>query len=243
MEEKRTDPREMIACNIAAMLQNGDFVNLGIGIPTLTSKYVPEDVTVLLHGENGYVGQDKVLQQWGQIDPDWPREHCSAKGDWKEGHVDLASAGGDYISLLPGGFVVDSAMSFALARGGHLDVTVLGGLQVDVKGNLANWVVPGGRMTGMGGAMDLVAGAKKVIVAMEHCAKDGSPKLVEECTMPLTGKTCVDTVVTEKAVIRVTEDGFLVTAMAPGVTKEELTEKTAAPLAFAEDMAIMRLPE
>ena len=235
--------RQIIACNIEKLLNNGDFVNLGVGIPTMVGNYVAEGKTLFLHGENGYFGQDQVLG--GFLAPGikaWAAEHCAEKGDWREGHTDLISASGEYINLIPGSACFDSSMSFALARGGCLDVTVLGGLQVDAKGNLANWMVPGGRMNGMGGAMDLVAGAKKVIIAMEHCSKQGDFKLLEECTMPLTGVHCVDTVVTEFAVIDIEDGKFVVKAMAPGITREELQAKTGAPLYYAEEVGEMEIP-
>lgn len=174
------DARMIIAKNIADMLKNGDFVNLGIGIPTMVSKFIDPKKTVLLHGENGSIGQDGLIT--GNRDEIYKFEltYGRENGDWQRGHRDLCNAGCDYITLLPGGCCFDSAMSFIMARGGHLDATVLGGLQVDTEGNLANWMVPGKRVNGMGGAMDLVCGAKRVIVAMEHTSKDGEAQAAQK---------------------------------------------------------------
>ena len=236
------DPRLVIAKNIAEMLNDGDFVNLGIGIPTMVSKFIPEGKTVLLHGENGTIGQDGVIA--GDRDEIYEFEltHGRENGDWQTGHRDLCNAGCDYITLIPGACCFDSSISFAMARGGHLDATILGGLQVDAEGNLANWMVPGKRANGMGGAMDLVSGAKKVIVAMEHTSKDGEHKLLEKCTFPLTAAKCVSTVVTELCVIDCIDGKFVVKAIMPGVTREELQGKTGATLYFAEDVKEMLLP-
>lgn len=233
------DKREVIAKNIARMLQDGDFVNLGIGIPTLVSKYLSKDVTVLLHGENGCIGQDKIVQVSVDDEIEWQKENAGEKGDWKKGHKDLCNASCEYITLIPGGCCFDSSISFAMARGGHLDATILGGLQVDEKGNLANWIVPGKRITGMGGAMDLVNGAKKVIVAMEHCTKSGEPKIRKECSLPLTALACVDFIVTELCVIECREEKLFVKAMAPDISREELQKKTEARLYFADTIEKM----
>lgn len=240
--------REIIARNIADMLYDGDVVNLGVGIPTMVGNYIPEDITILLHSENGCIGMGKEIPDpWDYTDRDsvirWMDEHKGEKSDWRTGHKDLNNASDVLITLNPGACCFDTALSFAIARGGHLDVTVLGGLQVDLDANLANWTVPGKKLNGMGGAMDLVSGAKKVIVAMEHCSKDGAPKLMKKCTMPLTAVNCVDTVVTDLCVIQCGDGKMTVTAMAPGVTKEELQAKTEAPLTFAEDIQLMKMPE
>lgn len=237
------DARLIIAKNIADMLENGDFVNLGIGIPTMVSKFIDPEKTVLLHGENGSIGQDGVIA--GDRDEIYEFELANGRenGSWKSGHRDLCNAGCDYITLIPGGSCFDSAMSFMMARGGHLDATVLGGLQVDIEGNLANRMVPGKRANGMGGAMDLVSGAKRVIIAMEHTSKDGEHKLLQKCTFPLTAAKCVDTIVTELCIIDCTDGKFVVRAMAPGITREELQEKTGAPLTFSEKIAEMKIPE
>lgn len=240
--------RDMIARNIADMLQDGDVVNLGVGIPTMVGNYISKDITILLHSENGCIGMGKEIPDpWDIMDRNsvihWMDAHKGEKGDWKTGHKDLCNASDVLITLNPGACCFDTALSFAIARGGHLDVTVLGGLQVDLEGNLANWTVPGKKLNGMGGAMDLVSGAKKVIVAMEHCSKNGEPKLMKKCTMPLTAVHCVDTVVTDLCIIRCGGEKMTVTAMAPGVTKEELQEKTEAPLIFADEIQRMKLPE
>ena len=237
------DNREIIACNIAPMLGNGDFVNLGVGIPTMVSNYIPPEKTVLLHGENGQIGQDRTITGTRPEMAEWEKDHTGENGDWQNGHKDLINAGCTNVTLIPGGCCFDSSVSFAMARGGHLDATILGGLQVDEEGNLANWIVPGKRMNGMGGAMDLVSGAKKVIVAMEHCSKDGEPKLLKKCTMPLTAIGCVSTIVTELCIIDVKNGKFVVRAMAPGVTKEELSDKTEAELIFADEITEMIIPD
>ncbi len=236
--------RETIAKNIAFMLHDGDFVNLGIGIPTLVGNYIPPGITVLLHGENGCIGQDKELKLQALFDRKdsvrvWMSEHRSQEHTWRNGHKDLNNAGDAFITLIPGGCCFDSGLSFAMARGGHLDATVLGGLQVDMEGNLANWMVPGKMINGMGGAMDLASGAKKVIVAMEHCDKNGVSKIRKKCDMPLTAVKCVDVIVTELCIIEVTQKGLVVTAISPLITKEELCAKTEAPLIFAPEMKEM----
>lgn len=234
-----TDNRVMITRNIARMLHDGDFVNLGVGMPTLVSNYIPPEVTVLLHGENGCVGLGKIVGHVLRNNYEWETQNSGDHGDWRTGHKDLGDAGGDYVTLIPGSCCFDSSIAFAMVRGGHLDATVLGALQVDQEGNLANWTVPGKSVNGIGGAMDIVCGAKKVIIAMEHCTKDGKPKLLKKCTMPLTAIRCVDVVVTELCIIEVTEKGFVVTAMAPGVTKDILQSKTEAELSFAKEMETM----
>lgn len=237
------DKRKIIAKNIAGMLQDGDFVNLGVGIPTLVSGYLPKGVTVLLHGENGCIGQDQIIKIAPEDDRDWQKKSAGENGDWRKGHKDLCNASCEYITLIPGGCCFDSSVSFAMARGGHLDATVLGGLQADENGNLANWIVPGKRITGMGGAMDLVVGAKKVIVAMEHCTKEGEPKIRRTCDMPLTAKECVDYIVTELCVIERCNGRLMVRAMAPGTTKEELQQKTEARLFFSDKIEAMDMPD
>ncbi|WP_316570252.1 3-oxoacid CoA-transferase subunit B [Neobacillus sp. YIM B06451] len=200
-------PKQLIASRVAKELRDGDVVNLGIGLPTMVPNYLPDNVNVILQSENGYVGL-KPLE--GEIDPD------------------LVNAGGQPAGIIPGGAFFDSLFSFELIRGGHVDVTVLGGLEVDEKGNLANWMVPGKMVPGMGGAMDLVTGAKKVIVAMEHCAKSGSSKILKDCRLPLTGKGVVDMVVTELAVFRVTPSGLVLEELQEGATLELVREKTEA---------------
>ena len=233
------DNRNIIAKNVAAMLHDGDFVNLGVGIPTLVGSYIPEGTTVLLHGENGIIGQDKIAGRDFDNDTEWEKAHSKELTTSKEGHKDLCNAGNEYVTLIPGGCCFDSSISFAMARGGHLDATVLGALQVDKHGNLANWAVPGKSVNGMGGAMDLVSGAKKVIVAMEHCSKNGESKIVDECTMPLTAIGCVSVIVTELCVIEFLDGEPTVTAMAPGLTRDELLAKTDTALSFAENIGVM----
>lgn len=240
--------REIIARNIADLLNDGDVVNLGVGIPSLVGNYIPKDITILLHSENGCVGMGQELKTpWDFSDRDsvigWMNEHRGEAADWRTGHKDLYNASDALITLKPGACCFDTAISFAIARGGHLDATVLGGLQVDMDANLANWTVPGKKLNGMGGAMDLVSGAKKVIVAMEHCSKTGEPKLMKRCTMPLTAVNCVDTVVTELCMIQCGGGKMTVTAIAPGVSREELQAKTEAELTFAEDLKEMIIPE
>jgi acetate CoA/acetoacetate CoA-transferase beta subunit len=201
------NPKQVIAARVAKEMQDGDVVNLGIGLPTMVPNYLPENVNVILQSENGYIGLGPVD---GEIDPD------------------LVNAGGQPSGIYPGGAFFDSLFSFELIRGGHVDVTVLGGLEVDAKGNLANWMVPGKMVPGMGGAMDLVTGAKKVIVAMEHVAKNGSSKILEQCRLPLTGKGVVDLIVTELAVFRVTAEGLVLEELQQGVDLETVKEKTEA---------------
>ncbi|MFJ5716090.1 CoA transferase subunit B [Neobacillus sp. NPDC093127] len=201
------NPKQIIAARVAKELSDGDVVNLGIGLPTMVPNFLPENVNVILQSENGYIGLGPLE---GEIDPD------------------LVNAGGQPSSILPGGAFFDSLFSFELIRGGHVDVTVLGGLEVDANGNLANWMVPGKMVPGMGGAMDLVTGAKKVIVAMEHMAKNGSSKILEQCRLPLTGKGVVDMIVTELAVFRVTEEGLVLEELQEGVSLETVKEKTEA---------------
>jgi acetate CoA/acetoacetate CoA-transferase beta subunit len=211
--------KEVIARRVAVELKDGDVVNLGIGLPTMVVHYLPKGVDVILESENGFMGLKSVGENTDS---------------------NLVNAGGQPCGIIPSGAIFDSAMSFSLIRGGHVDVTVLGGLQADQKGNLANWMVPGKMVPGMGGAMDLVIGAKKVIIAMEHCAKDGSAKMVKKCKLPLTGKGVVDIIVTELGVFRVTEKGLLLTEIAPGVNIETVRSKTEADLIISENLIPMR---
>ena len=208
------NPKQIIAARVAKEMRDGDVVNLGIGLPTMVPNYLPESVNIILQSENGYVGLGPLE---GDIDPD------------------LVNAGGQPSGILPGGAFFDSVFSFELIRGGHVDVTVLGGLEADSKGNLANWMVPGKMVPGMGGAMDLVTGAKKVIVAMEHTAKNGSSKILEECRLPLTGKAVVDLIVTELAVFRVTEEGLVFEELQEGVDLETVKEKTGASFKISSE--------
>lgn len=238
------DKRVFIAKNVAQLFHDGDSVNLGIGIPTLASSYIPDGITVFIHAENGALGVDKA-GGWPWDDSSresvikWMESCGGERGSWRTMHRDLCNAGNEVINLIPGASCFDSVMSFAIARGGHLDATVLGALQVDEECNLANWKIPGKKLNGMGGAMDLVCGAKRVIIAMEHCAKDGSPKIVKRCTLTLTASGCVSTIVTELCVIECRPGRLTVTAIAPGVMREEIIEKTEASLFFSEDMKTM----
>lgn len=212
--------KQKIAKRIALMFQDGELANLGVGIPTQVPAFIPDGIEVWLQAENGIIGGGS---------PAAPGEE----------DLFFKDAGDKYCTILPGGCTFNSATSFGLIRGGHLAYTVLGAMQVDQKGNLANWIVPGGKMAGMGGAMDLVAGAKKVIVATEHCAKNGTPKILKECTFPLTGEGVVDRIVTELAVIDVTPDGLVLREVAPGVTVEEVVSKTDAVLIIPDSVATM----
>jgi acetate CoA/acetoacetate CoA-transferase beta subunit len=211
--------KEMIARRAAMELKDGDVVNLGIGLPTMIANYLPEGVDIMLESENGFIG-------------------LGAVGESTD--YNLVNAGGQLCGIIPGGAMFDSAMSFSLIRGGHVDVTVLGGLQTDQRGNLANWMVPGKMVPGMGGAMDLVIGAKKVIVAMEHCAKDGSAKILKYCNLPLTGKGVVDLIITELGVFRISKQGLLLTEIAPGVPVEIVRSKTEADLIISDNLIAMK---
>ena len=211
------DDKDIIARRVAQELRDGQLVNLGIGLPTLVANHLPSGVKVFFQSENGLIGMLPL-----------PEEGFA----W----ADLTDAGGRPVGAGPGACAIDSALSFGLIRGGHLDVTVLGGLQVDAQGQLANWLVPGVMVPGMGGAMDLVTGAKRVIVAMAHTAK-GVSKLVERCTLPLTSLRRVDLVVTELAVIEPTDGGLVLRETAPGVTVEQVLQATAARLRVPADVA------
>lgn len=215
-------PREIVGKRVARIFENGDLVNLGIGMPTVVANYLPEGISIILHSENGFVGLGPT-----------PPEGREDK--------DIVNAGGQPVTVLPSGAFFDSAMSFAIIRGGHLAATVLGALQVDEKGNLANWMIPGKMVPGMGGAMDLVAGARKVIIAMEHAAKDGSPKILKECSLPLTGAKVVDYIVTELGFMEVTAEGIVLKELAPGVTVEEIQSKTEAKLIISPDLEEMKI--
>lgn len=213
------DIRDRIAKRVAMELKDGDVVNLGIGLPTMVANFIPDDIEVHLQSENGFIGMGPIAGE-DNIDKD------------------LVNAGGMYVTAKTGAAFFDSTMSFTIIRGGHVDVTVLGALQVDKSGNLANWMIPGKLVPGMGGAMDLVVGAKKVIVAMEHTAK-GKAKILDSCSLPLTAKGEVDMIITEMGVMEVTEKGLLLKEIAPDITIEDIKNATEAELIIDNSLKVM----
>lgn len=212
--------RELMALRASRELSPGNVVNLGIGIPTLVAEFIPPELNILLHSENGFLGLGPA--------PDKGREE-----------PDLVNAGGFPVTLQKGGSYFDSLISFALVRGGKLDVTILGGLQVSERGDLANWIVPGRIVPGMGGGMDLALKARKTLVLMTHCTKEGEPKILKECTLPLTARECVNLIITDLAVIEVTEEGLVLREVAGHTTQEEVQERTGVPLIIPSALKVM----
>jgi acetate CoA/acetoacetate CoA-transferase beta subunit len=213
------DLKAVIAARAAKELKDGDVVNLGIGLPTLVANYLPGGVNIILHAEHGMLGMGPTAEP-GKED------------------VDIVNAGGQYVSIHPGAVFFDSSVSFGIIRGGHVDVTILGSLEVDSEGNLANWIVPGKLVSGMGGAMDLVVGAKKVIVTMLHTQK-GTPKILPKCTLPYTAVRVVDLIITEMGVIEVTPNGLVLTEINPEFSEQQVMEATEAPFAVSPNLKPM----
>ncbi|GAA0857366.1 CoA transferase subunit B [Aliiglaciecola litoralis] len=213
--------RDQIAMRVASEFKDGDYINLGIGIPTLAASYVPEDIAVMLQSENGLLGMGPYPTE-EQLD------------------ADMINAGKETVTAVTGASIFSSAESFAMIRGGHVDFTVLGAFEVDTQGNIASWMIPGKLIKGMGGAMDLVAGAKNIIVTMTHADKHGNSKLLEKCTLPLTGVNCINKIITDLAVIEVKDGAFHLVEIAPDVSIDEVKQKTAGKLIVPENVPTMQ---
>lgn len=212
--------RSLIASRCAKFFKDGDFVNLGIGVPLMCVNYLPKGVDIWLEAEIGTVGSGPTPS-------------------WDDADIDIIDAGGMPASIIPGGSIHDHTASFGFIRGGHIDIAVLGTLQVDQEGNIANWTIPGKLVPGMGGAMDLCSGVKRIIVSTDHCEKNGAPKILKKCTLPLTGKNCVTDIVTERCYLQVTPEGLILKELAPGYTVEDIIAATDAEIIVPDEIGVM----